>query len=415
MNPAALHKDFISQLRKAALHSFQIIGFPTTKNEDWKYTNVIPLVKNGFEPVGAKTQLKETPHFDNIVRLKANRLVFIDGFFDASHSEIVDNNDKVIISPLGTHLENAGSAFFGTMADYNKDGFTAMNTSFFTDGAFIHIPKNCIIENPILLYFISTEGAAGNVSVPRNLVIIGENAQCSLVECHQNLSSVTAASNSVTEIALQENAGLEYSKILSRTEKYSHIGTTAIRQEKNSRLNSWSVTCGGNLVRNNLNVMFNDENCETQLFGLYVLSGNDHADNHVTVDHAKPRCRSNQLYKGIINGAATGVFCGRILVRKDAQKTNAFQANKNILLSEQATVHSKPQLEIFADDVKCTHGATTGQLDEEAVFYMRSRGISEQHAKNILHQAFAWEVIDKISNNELKDYLAYSLMIALNR
>ncbi len=402
--------DSLTKLRAEALNSFQQLGFPTTKNEDWKYTNVAPLVKEGFEPVIAKTELKGPPHFDTIARLKANRLVFIDGFFSAEYSEVIDKKENLLIS----HLQNAKTDF-EFQADYKKDGFTALNTSFFTDGAFISIPKNCALENPVLLYFISTEGANGKVSMPRNRFVVGENSRCSIIECYQNLSNTKSASNAVTEIIVKENAGLDYFKIQSRTNNYSHIGTTAIRQEKNSRLNSWTITLGGDIVRNNLNVQLNGENCETQLYGLYVLSGNDHVDNHVTVDHAKPHCHSNQLYKGLLNGSSSGVFSGRIVVRQDAQKTNAFQSNKNILLSEQATVNSKPQLEIFADDVKCTHGATSGQLDEEAVFYMRSRGISEQHTRNILYQAFAWEVIEKISNVELKEYLSYSLMIALNR
>ncbi len=251
--------------------------------------------------------------------------------------------------------------------------------------------------------------------MPRNMVVVNENSQCGIIECYQNLSDKKSTCNAVTEIVVKENAGVDYYKIQSRTDNYSHIGTTAVKQEKNSRFNSWTITLGGSLIRNNLNVLMDDENCETHLFGLYVLADKDHVDNHVTVDHAKPHCYSNQLYKGLLNGSSTGVFCGRILVRQDAQKTNAFQSNKNILLSETATANSKPQLEIFADDVKCSHGSTSGQLDEEAVFYMRSRGISEQHAKNILYQAFAWDIIDKIKNQELKDYLNYSLMIALNR
>ncbi len=410
-------RDYLTELKQEAAKYFQATGFPTSKNEAWKYTNVQPLLKDGFEPVTEKTQLKEAPHFDNIIRLKANRLVFIDGFFAEEHSEIIEEKDKLLIAPLSQYFENHELPLddFGKIAASENDGFTALNTASFSDGAYINIPKNTALENPVLLYFISTGEQQERVSMPRNLVVAGESSQCSIIECFQNLSTGKAATNAVTEIRVHENAQVEYCKIMSRAAHYSHIGTTAVRLERNSRFSAWSLTFGGDLVRHNLNVRLNDENCETHLYGLYVVSGNDHVDNHVTVDHAKPHCQSNQLYKGLLNGASSGAFSGKIIVREDAQKTNAFQSNKNILLSKDATINSKPMLEIFADDVKCSHGSTSGQMDDEAVFYLRSRGISEQHAKNILHQAFAWDVIDKISNAELKDYLNYVLMIGLNR
>jgi len=407
----------LQQLRNRALQSFRQLGFPTTKHEDWKYTNVLPLVKNGFEPLPAPAEIKGELHLDTIGRMKANRLVFVDGWFHENYSEIIDDKEHLVISTMMRQSGNDSilENFLGKQSKLRQDGFTTWNTAFFQDGAFIIIPDNVTLQHPVLLYHISTGAARGKVSAPRNLVIAGRNSQSSLIVCYQNLTEEKAVTNTVTEIFVKENARLDYVKIQSRTNGYAHIGNVFVTQQGDSRFNAWTVTFGGDLIRNNLNVTLDGENCETLLYGLYVLSGNDHVDNHITVDHARPRCHSNQLYKGILNGSASGVFCGRILVRKDAQKTNAFQANRNILLSGQATVNSKPQLEIFADDVKCTHGATTGQMDEEAVFYMRSRGIDEKHAKNILHHAFAWEIIEKISNPELRDYLSYALMIALNR
>jgi len=407
----------IQQLRNTALHSFQKLGFPTTKNEEWKYTNVLPLVKNGFEPVTSKSELNGELHLDTIDRLKANRLVFIDGWFNENYSEIIDNKEHLIITPISEQLDNNSfvERYFDKQSNIHADGFTAWNTMNFQDGAFINVPENVILRYPVLLYHISTGAALGKVSAPRNLIITSKNSKSSVIVCYQNLTDEKSVTNSVTEIFVGENAGLDYIIIQSRTKGYSHIGNVLVNQRADSRFNAWTITLGGDLIRNNLNVALNGENCETQLYGLYVVSGNDHIDNHVTVDHIKPHCHSNQLYKGLLNGSSSGAFSGRIIVQQDAQKTIAFQSNKNILLSEQATVNSKPMLEIFADDVKCSHGSTSGQLDEEAIFYLRSRGIGEQLAKNILYHAFAWDVVEKISNAELKEYLSYSLMIALNR
>jgi len=409
--------DSRTLLRNDALAVFQKTGFPTTKHEDWKYTNVLPLVKNGFEPVTEKPVLKSDLQLDTIERLKANRLVFVDGWFSEKYSEILDDKAHLVISPFSREQEKETliERFLGKQSVTKPDGFTAWNTANFHDGAFISIPENTVLEHPVLLYHISTGATSGKVSAPRTLLVAGKNSQSALIVCYQNLTEEKSVTDAVTELFVLENARLDYVKIQSRTDGYSHIGNVFVNQQADSRFNSWAITLGGALIRNNLNVQLNGEHCETNLYGLYALSDKDHCDNHVTVDHAKPHCHSNQLYKGILNGSATGVFCGRIIVRQDAQKTNAFQSNKNILLSGQATVNSKPQLEIFADDVKCTHGATSGQIDENALFYIRSRGISEQHAKNILHHAFAWEVIEKIQNAELRNYLDYLLMIALNR
>lgn len=410
-------RDTLTSLRNEALVSFQKIGFPTTKHEDWRYTNVLPLVKNGFEPFTAKTEVNGELHLDTIERLKANRLMFIDGWFSERYSEIIDDREHLIISPLSRELqkETTVTSLLGRQSGLKNDGFTAWNTANFQDGAFISIPENVVLEHPVLLYHISTGATAGKVSAPRNLLVAGKNSQSSLIVCYQNLTGEKSVTSTVTEVFVMENARVEHVKIQSRTKGYSHIGDVFVNQQANSRYHAWAITLGGDLIRNNLTVRLDGEGCETRLYGLYALSGNDHCDNHVTVEHAKPNCYSNQLYKGILNGNAHGVFCGRIVVRQDAQKTNAFQSNKNILLSEQATINSKPQLEIFADDVKCTHGATSGQIDEDALFYIRSRGISEQHAKNILHHAFAWEVIEKIQDAELRNFLDYLLMIALNR
>ncbi|GIV32473.1 MAG: Fe-S cluster assembly protein SufD [Chitinophagales bacterium] len=401
-------------LRESALQSFAAVGFPANRHEAWRYSNISALLKEGFTPVTEKNTPEEKLHFDNIFRIKANCLVFIDGYFSKEYSSIKEDAAGVEITSLAEHLKNNSLADIGRLAEPD-DGFTALNASFFTDGAYIFLPAGKKLQYPVLLYFVSTDKQSGKVSMPRNLIVAGAGSQCSVIECYQNLTAAPAASNAVTEVIVEESASVDYYKMHSRADNYTHIGSTAIALEKNSRLRSWAITLGGRFIRNNLRVMLTGVQAEAHLYGLYVLAGKDYGDNHVVVEHKNPHCYSNQLYKGVLGGAAHGVFSGKILVHPGAQKTNAYQSNKNILLSQDATVNSKPQLEIFADDVKCSHGSTTGQLDEDAVFYMQTRGISKAQALNILHQAFACEIIDKTDLQELKDYLYYALLIALNR
>jgi len=290
-------------------------------------------------------------------------------------------------------LEN----YLAKYANYKEETFTALNTAFTNDGVFISIPENLRVDNPIQILNISVKSDSNFISFPRNLIIAEKNSKVQIVESFYHLSPNTYFNNSVSEIVVKENAKVDYVKIQDESQKSFSISNTQVYQERDSVFSSVSIDLGGKLVRNNLNVHMDAENCETSLAGFYLVSSSQLIDNHTTVEHAKPHCQSNELYKGILDDHSKAVFSGTVHVLRDAQKTNAFQENKNLLLSEDAEVNSKPQLKIFADDVRCTHGATIGQLDEEAVFYLRQRGISEKNAYSMLHQAFAADVFNYIN------------------
>ena len=296
------------------------------------------------------------------------------------------------------------------------ESFIALNTAFTFDGAFIHIPAHTVVEKPIHLLHVSDARNEATVSYPRNLIVAENNSRVKVIESFHTVQSANHNFiNSVTEVVVKENSIVELNKIQNEAAEAFHINHTEASQEKNSTFKINTITLGGGIVRNNLHIVLNGEYCNSQLNGLYLLNGSQLVDNHTLVDHAKPNCYSNELYKGIIDGKAQGVFNGKIFVRKDAQKTNAYQSNKNILLSDDASMNAKPQLEIFADDVKCSHGATTGQLDEDALFYLRSRGIGEENAKALLNVAFAADVIKNISIEALKNNLSVLISTKLKR
>jgi Fe-S cluster assembly protein SufD len=290
-------------------------------------------------------------------------------------------------------------------APYESNAFTALNTAFLQDGAFVSVPGGALLEIPVHILFVSTGMEAEFISSPRNLIVAERNSQVSIIESHVSLSDNVYFTNSVSEIVLGENAVVEYDKLQIESSRAYHIGSTHIQQERSSNFTSNAISLGGLLVRNNVSVVLDGEGAEATLNGLYLGTGVQHIDNHTTIDHAKPRCPSHELYKGILSGKSRGVFNGKIKVRKDAQKTDAKQTNKNLILSDEASVDTKPQLEIFANDVKCTHGATIGQLDEEAIFYLRSRGVDVDRARDLLIYAFASDVVDRIKVEPLRDLL----------
>ena len=394
-------KDSLYEKRKAAIDRFAELGFPTNRNEDWKYTDISPIVKDNSYKLGVGSWELAARLPDGQVDKFPNGVV-VQKFSDAikNHKEVFEKYfDKNILL---------------------NDGFTALNTAFAQEGIFIFIPENTVVEKPIELSF-SPSVTENSVFHLRNLIVVGKNSQVTLVEKYSSdytkVSSNKSAlvfNNVVSEIFLEENSSLEFYKTQNENLNTFHIQTTQIQQQKNSKFSSNNITLGGAIVLNSLNVVLDGENCETLLNGLFIGSENQLIDNHTFVDHAKPNCHSNELYKGVLDGKATGVFNGKIMVRKDAQKTNAFQSNKNILLSDNASINSKPQLEIFADDVKCSHGATTGRLDKEALFYLRSRGIDEDRARALLVFAFANEIIESIKIDSLKEHLKKLLFEKLN-
>jgi Fe-S cluster assembly protein SufD len=396
-------------IRQQAFQIFEQLGIPSSKNERYKYTNLNPLFGKGFEPIVKPIQ-PTIAKLQTFPFIKSNRLVFIDGLYSEQYSHIIDKN--IEISNLQQEFKKGNETVakhFSTIANYDNESLVALNTAFANDGAFIHVPENVVVENPLLLIYLTSGNNENGIAQPRNLFVIEKNAQVSVIESYQNPNETNAFSNKVSEIYIKENAQLNFYKLTMNEPGYHHIGTTAAVLEKYSRFNACTINFGGALVRNNLSAIFKGENAEANLYGIYVLNNKDHVDNHLFLDHAVPNCLSNQLYKGLIDDKATGVFNGKIMVRQDAQKTNAFQSNKNMLLSEEATMNTKPELEIYADDVKCSHGATIGQMDKNALFYLKTRGLDDATAKNIMFQAFVGEVIEKVSIEPLKNYLLEKL------
>jgi Fe-S cluster assembly protein SufD len=392
----------IGLLRQAAFARFAELGLPTTKDEDWKYTSLASLGQIQFEPAAeAKLptieqldRLAGGPHGDGDIRL-----VFVDGRHRPELSSRVAGGAGAFIGSLRAALAERPELVereLARHADYQQDGLTALNTAFIEDGAFIQLPAGDVLPAPIHLLFVSTGQGKPTLSQPRNLIVLGAGSQATVVETYASLSDEVYFTNAVTEIVLAENARLDQYKLQEESARAFHIALTQVQQGRHSRFISHSVALGAALARNDLRALFAREGSECTLNGLYMAIGKQHLDNRTLIDHQSPRCTSRELYKGVLDGQSRGVFSGRVLVRHDAQKTDASQTNKNLLLSDEALVDTKPQLEIFADDVKCAHGAAVGQLDEDALFYLRSRGIGQEAAKSLLTYAFASEMVELI-------------------
>jgi len=392
----------IHSVRKAALSRFAELGFPTTRDEEWKYTDITPLVKSAFTPVLAPGADEMTP--SDIGRFPfgdwgENRLVFINGQFSEKLSSCRSLPRAVTVESLASALRSRPDFVLRHLtryAHYDRNAFSALNTAFLLDGGFIHISDNVVLDEPLHLMFVSSDLDSEFVVHPRNLIIVGKNSQVTLLETYVHSTAKPYFTNVVSEIVLGENSVVEHEKIQLEGDRAFHMAAIHVHQDRNSNYVSNSISFGGTLVRNNIHPVLDGEGAETTLNGLYIGTDDQLIDNHTTIDHAKPHCTSHELYKGILDGKSRGVFNGKILVRKDAQKTDAKQTNKNLILSEHATVDTKPQLEIFANDVKCTHGATIGQLDDDALFYLRARGIAADMARDMLIYAFASDVIDRI-------------------
>lgn len=400
-------QPWLRQIRKAALDRFAELGFPTTQQEAWRFTNVTALAKARFET--ARHEL--TPSIEDAFRrsplanLECSRLVFVNGRFCQKLSTLEALTEGVKATSLAEALARDGGPVDQHLARYanHKDHpFVALNTAFIEDGAFVQVPKGLVLEKPIFLFFLTTPSVRPTVSHPRNLLLIGRESQVTLVEAYLSLQAGVYFTNPVTEIVVGENAIVSYCKVQDESERAFHMATLQLEQARNSNVSTHSISLGGAIVRQEVNSVLNGEGAECYLNGLYAVTRQQHVDNYTTLDHAKPHSNSRELYKGILDGKASGVFHGRIFVRKDAQKTDAKQSNKNLLLSDDATINTKPQLEIYADDVKCTHGATIGQIDQEAIFYLRSRGIGRDEARSMLTVAFANEIINRIQYEPLR-------------
>lgn len=405
-------KNFVA-LRKQAIESFDKIGFPIRKNEEWKYFDASKIINSNFRFASPSTANKITAEdLKSLPFLKdASTIVFENGKWNETLSSIQNLPQGLMIENIANASENEiVKNHFSKYIDFTKHEFAALNTAFMLDGTFVYIAPKAIIEKPIYIINIVSEQEEPPAAYCRNLIVADKFAQAKVgfITLSQN-ESTNGFVNVVNELVALENSNLEFDFIQNDNAHVHQISNTYVYQKRDSKFSINTVSLGGNMVRNNLNIMLDDENIESHLYGMYVANGNEVIDNHTAVHHAKPHCNSNQLYKGLIDDKATGVFNGKIFVYKDAQKTNAFQSNKNILLSNDANMYSKPQLEIYADDVKCSHGATTGQLDEEALFYLRSRGIGLPAAQSLLNFAFASDVLNNITIEPLRAFCIYLL------
>ena len=396
----------VHDIRSNAFDHFEQHGFPTKKDEEWKYTPLNSVLKHDYNV------LSETENDIELAAVKkyflheidSYKIVFIDGVYSSFLSET--SHDGYDICLLSSALKKPKykmvvDHYFDTLAK-EKSSITSLNTAFSKEGAYINIPKNTVVPKPIQIIHFSTGSEAELLLQPRNLIVVGENSHLQIIERHQSLSSNVVLTNCVTEIFANKNAIIDYYKVQNDEKSASLIDNTYVQQQQHSHVSVNTFSFGGNLTRNNLEFFQEGEHIDSTLNGITIIGDKQLVDNHTLVMHKFPNCESHELYKGIYFDKSTGVFNGKVIVLKEAQKTNAFQQNNNIIIDDGATINAKPQLEIFADDVKCSHGCTIGQLNSDALFYMRSRGIPEKEANGLLLYAFANDALNKIKIPELK-------------
>lgn len=401
-------RNISDSLRMSALENFRQLGLPV-KHEEYKYTPITrELEKNfSFGSVVTEPVLKDAAEF-LIPDLDANIIVFFNGAFSAEHSVINSPTSEIIVTSLEEALASknvAAAAHFNQHINTKVDAFAAWNTADWKAGLFIQVPDNSVVKKPLVIHYINDASAGEVVTTNRNLIIAGRSSEVTIIEKFNSSGAGNHFTNHVNEVVVDENASLSYYSIQNDKGNRFQYSHTEIYQKKSSNVNTYTFNLQGKLLRTNLNLIIDGEGIESHMYGLYLLAGNTIADNHTIVDHKKPHSMTNELYKGIMNDHSKGIFNGKIFVRPQAQKTNAFQANRNILLSDTATINTKPQLEIWADDVKCSHGCTTGQLDEEALFYLTTRGIQKDTARAMMLYAFAGEITEKIPHDGIRAYV----------
>ena len=400
----------LHEVRNHAIKNFENKGFPTKKEEAWKYTSLNSILKNDFSVFPKKENAIEFKDVKKyfLHEIDTYKVVFIDGIFSSFLSSTTHEGlDVCLMASALTKpkYKMVIDSYFNQIAS-KEESLTSLNTAFSLEGAYINIPKSKVVDKPIEIIYFSTGNEAALMVQPRNLVIVGENAHVQIVERHQSLNSNPVLTNSVTEIFAQKRAIVDYYKVQNDVQTANLIDNTYIAQKQESRVAVHTFSFGGNITRNNLNFYHQGERIDSTLKGITIIGDKQHVDHYTLVQHATPNCESHQNYKTILNDSSTGVFNGKIFVEKEAQKTDAFQQNNNILIGDKATINAKPQLEIFADDVKCSHGCTIGQLDESAMFYMQQRGIPKKEAKALLMYAFTSEVTNSVKIPELKAKIA---------
>jgi len=408
---------WLSQTRQNALDQFDALGFPTTRLEDWKYTNVATLGKHAFVHGGPSATAVDPHHWQSRLFDKADDddyLVFVNGKYSSSLSRRRPYENGSIVTHLSDALAKHSSdveAFFNRNAKPFANGFIALNAAWWNDGAYIALPRDVTLDHAIHLIFICTE--ADRACHVRNLVHADSGSKATVVEHYLGAADATYFTNTITQVEMKHGATVEHYRLQDEGERAFHVAHLDVRQAERSRFDSHAIALGALLSRTDITTCFQGEGCNTTLKGLYVANGRQHVDHHTRIDHAAPCGISREYYKGILDGAARGVFNGKVIVHADAQKSDASQTNRNLLLSDRAEIDTKPQLEIYADDVKCSHGATVGQLDENHVFYLRSRGLDNAAARNVLTYAFAEEVVAQIGIASLRRRVERSLRLKL--
>lgn len=421
---AARVPSWLKRLREDAFESFERAGFPTIDEEEWKYTNVAPIVKSKFEPAakaetGSELTLEQIAPFI-YEESKSTRLTFVNGRFDEKLSSLEGLPANIMAADLAKALTDNEQAEIvrerlARGADFNGKPFTALNTAFITSGALLFFPEGITVESPIHLLFLSYAGGVGaTASFPRVVIVAERASSATVIESYASLSEEEYFTNAVVEVFVEDGASLEHYKVQNESQRAFHVARTVANLERDSRYNSTAITLGARLSRHDIALNFSASGAEAWVDGLYIVEDGQHTDTHSLIDHRVPHCTSRQLYKGILNGKSRAVFNGKVFVREGAQATDAMQTNRNLMLSNDARVDTKPQLEIFADDVKCAHGATVGQLEEEELFYLVSRGLHTDLARNLLTYGFAEEVIEKIKINSIKAQLDEAVLNRLH-
>ncbi len=406
---------WVADLRREAISGFGELGFPTLSDEEWRFTNLEALRRGSFSIAedGISDVSKKTVNSYGFSGLDCLRLVFVNGRFASSLSDAGDAGEGIVVKALSEAIREDGDLVKGHLAkyaDYEKDAFISLNTSYFEDGVFVYVPDRTVLEKPVHVLHVSTDEGRPLFINPRNLIIIGQSSDAKVIEHYVSLSQSVYFSNVVTEVVCGEDANLEHYRLEFESRKAFNFSTLRVNQQKNSNITSHSILYGGAIVRNNVHPVLAGEGCNSDIYGLFMSEGRQHMDNFMRVEHASPHCDSRQFYNGVLDGRSKGVFHGRILVHEGAEKTDAKQTNRNLLLSDTAQIDTKPQLEIYNDDVKCTHGATIGQMDEEALFYLCSRGVSMRKAKIIMLRAFTNETLEHMSIDSVKETLENTVM-----
>jgi Fe-S cluster assembly protein SufD len=406
---------WLDDLRSRGAAKFAALGIPTVRDEEWRFTNVSALGSLDFSLAGPISGAAERLHGFAYTDAPL-RLVIVNGRFDTTLSRAKGLPAGVVAGSLAVALRDHADVvqrYFGRLADFTSRSFDALNTAFVQDGAFIHLPEGKVLDTPIHVIYVSGADGSTVMAHPRTLIVAGANTQATIIESYIGTSGETYFTNAVSEVFVGENAGVDHYKVQEESLDAFHIGSLHVHTSRSARFSSHSFSLGGKVVRNDALAILDGEGGDCTLNGLYLADRDRLIDNHTTIDHAKPHCGSHEVYKGILGGTSRAVFNGKIIVRQDAQKTDAKQTNRALLLTDGATINTKPQLEIFADDVKCTHGAAIGQLDDDAIFYLRARGLNYAEARDMLIHAFAAQVLDGVRVQPLRDALEAELFAQL--